>query len=66
MFNPWKEMDIINDPRGSLQNIILVTRKKGERERERERENRRQCSRPIKTLKLEWTPLIINTLKYYT
>ena len=60
MFNPWKEMDIINDPRGSSQNIILVTRKKGERE------NKRQCSRPIKTLKLEWTPLIINTLKYYT
>ena len=52
-FNPWKELDIINDPKGSLQNMILVTRKKGEREREkeRERENKRQCSRPIKTLK---------------
>ena len=36
MFNPWKEMDIVNDPRGSMQNMILVTRKIGERERERE------------------------------
>ena len=31
-------MDIVNDPRGSLQNMILVTKKIGERERERERE----------------------------
>ena len=29
-----KEMDIVNDPRGSLQNMILVTKKIGDRESE--------------------------------
>ena len=33
-----KEMDIVSDPRGSLQNMILVTKKIVERERESERE----------------------------
>ena len=66
-----KEMDIVSDPRGSLQNMILVTKKIGGREREREREreetnNNKKCSKPTKTLKLKWPPLIINTLKYFT
>ena len=66
-----KEMDIVNDPKGCLQNMILVTKKIGGREREREREreetnNNKKCSKPTKTLKLKWPPLIINTLKYFT
>ena len=35
-------MDIVSDPRGSLQNMILVTKKIGERERERESERERK------------------------
>ena len=35
-------MDIVSDPRGSLQNMILVTKKIGGRERERERERERK------------------------
>ena len=64
-----KEMDIVSDPRGSLQNMILVTKKIVERERERARERgnkQKKSSKPTKTLNLKWPPLIINTLKYFT
>ena len=37
-----KEMGIVNDPKGCLQNMILVTKKIGGRERERERERERK------------------------
>ena len=45
MFNPWKEMHIVNDP-GSMQNMILVTRKIGERERERDETKNNVANKP--------------------
>ena len=35
-------MDIVNDPRGSLQNMILVTKKIGERESEIEKKQKKK------------------------
>ena len=37
-----KEMDIVNDPKGCLQNMILVTKKIGERESEIERKQKKK------------------------
>ena len=35
-------MDIVNDPRGSLQNMILVTKKIGDRESEIEKKQKKK------------------------